>query len=46
MKGFEWVSLDTLKLGTEVLKVVEETATSVKHKGWSRAKIAKETDRK
>lgn len=45
MQGFELVSLDKLELGTEVLKVVEETGTSVKGKGWSRAKIATETDR-
>ena len=38
------VSLAKLELGTEVLKAVEETGTSVKGKGWSRAKIVTETD--
>lgn len=44
MQGFELVSLDELELGTEVLKVVEETRTSAKGKGWSRVKIDTETD--
>lgn len=46
MQGFELVSLDKLELGTEVLKMVEETRTSGKSKGWSRAKIATETERR
>lgn len=44
MQGFELVILDELELGTEVLKAVEETRTSVKGKGWRRVKIDTETD--